>query len=395
MNVSPDIDSTTAERVGLDPGALRRLSSRIEQDVNDGRYLGASILLARSGVVGYRDTIGQVAPGRAAAADDVYLLMSLSKAFTAVLVLRAIDHGRFTLDTRISEILPAFGAGGKQRVTVRHLLTHTAGTYAGFPPPPPLTMAKDVGDLAANVRLISLLPAANTPGERVVYNPFASYAVLGQVLVDTDPDGRSFGTIARQDLFEPLGMTDTSYGLAVNAPRRVPVSVPATDGAVVSGAMMEILNQAFTEESEHPAGGAFGTVEDVYRFAEALRRCGDTGEYRVISQSLFHYACRNHTGDRSNGFWDFDRQARDLPDFPANFSLLGGYVRGDGHYLSALGHTASPRAFGAVGGGSTLWMVDPDRDLTFVFLSARFLEGLDHFKRLQQLSDLALAAAVD
>lgn len=71
---------------------------------------------------------------------------------------------------------------------------------------------------------------------------------------------------------------------------------------------------------------------------------------------------------------------------------MGGYVRGTGHHLTPFGHTASPRAFGAVGGGSTMWMVDPERDLTVVFLSAGFLDGLDHFQRLQQLGDLALAA---
>jgi len=393
MTVS-ESSTTSADRAGLDPAALQRLNACIEKDVQSGRYLGASLLVARGGMVGHRATIGQVAPGRAAAEDDVYLLMSLSKAFTAALVLRAIDHGRLTLDTRVCEILPAFAAGGKQRVNVRHLLTHTAGTYAGFPPPPPLTMLDDIGDLAANVTVISALPAANAPGERVVYNPFASYAVLGQILVEIDPEARSFQTIARQDLFEPLGMVDTSYGLGVDAPRRVPVSVPTTNGAVVPGALMEILNQVFTEKSEHPAGGAFGTVDDVYRFAEVMRLRGNNGQYHLMSSSLFDYACRNHTGERSNGFWDFDRQARDVPDFPAKFSLLGGYVRGEGHHLTPLGQTASAGAFGAVGGGSTLWMVDPDRDLTFVFLSAGFLEGLDHFARLQQLSDLALAATI-
>ena len=53
-------------------------------------------------------------------------------------------------------------------------------------------MAHDVGALARNVQVISALPAANVPGYRRVYNPFASYAVLGQILVATDPTGRLF-----------------------------------------------------------------------------------------------------------------------------------------------------------------------------------------------------------
>jgi CubicO group peptidase (beta-lactamase class C family) len=111
-----------------------------------------------------------------------------------------------------------------------------------------------------------------------------------------------------------------------------------------------------------------------------------------MSQAIFDYAAQNSTGDLSNGAWDFAREADGLPDSPANFSLLGGYVRGPGHVLSGAGFTASPEAFCAVGGGSTLWMVDPVRDLTFVFLSAGFVEGLEHLQRLSRLSDLALAA---
>jgi len=81
--------------------------------------------------------------------------------------------------------------------------------------------------------------------------------------------------------------------------------------------------------------------------------------------------------------------AQDVGELKKNIQVPSGLP------LAFLGHTASSRAFGAVGGGSTLLLVDPDRDLTFVFLSAGFIDGLDHFARLQQLSDLALAAVVD
>jgi len=81
-----------------------------------------------------------------------------------------------------------------------------------------------------------------------------------------------------------------------------------------------------------------------------------------------------------------------MPDSPALYSLLGGYVRGDGHYLTGAGYTASPRAFYGVGGGSTMWMVDPDRDLTVCFFSAGFIEGLHHLERLSKINDVALSA---
>lgn len=375
---------------GFDAEALQRLDDAVRRDVADGKYLGAAVLVARGGTVSYQQNIGQVAPGRAATAGDKYLLMSLSKAFTATLVLRAIDHGRFTLDTRIDDLLPEFGTGGKALVTVRHLLTHSGGTYSSFAPPPPLSMTDGIGDLARNVAAVSALPIANAPGERVVYNPFASYAVLGQLLAATDPAQRSFQRIAHDEIFAPLDMHDTSYGLATDDPRRVPVSVQGEPRAAVG-----VLNSVFDEHAEHPAGGAFGTVDDVFRFAETLRQHGSLDGYRLVSPALLDYACRNHTGSLVNHFWDAEREILQIPTYPANFSLLGGYVHGDGHYLTPFGVTAPSRTFGAVGGGSTMWMVDPDRDLTMVFLSAGFIEGLRHFQRLQRLCDLALAAVND
>ncbi|WP_160573705.1 serine hydrolase domain-containing protein [Actinomadura physcomitrii] len=392
--MSSELRGADPDAAGLDEQALGRLSGKVSEDVKSGRYRAASFLVARGGMVGYRDHIGEVSPGRPARQDDIYLLMSLSKAFTAALVLRAVDEGRLGLDTRVADLVPGFGVRGKERVTVRHLLTHSGGTYSGFPPPPPLSMA-DAGDLGKNVQAVSGLPLAFTPGTQVVYNPWASYALLGQSLVNIDPRHRGFRQIAQDELFGPLGMDDTAFGLAVDEPRRVPVSVADTDGAVVQRAVFESLNTVMDDKAEHPAGGAFSTVDDVFRFAEALRRRGAGAGHRVMSQAMFDYAARNHTGDLRNGFWDFDCEARGIEPFPAKFTLLGGYVRGSGHHLTPFGHTASPRTFGAVGGGSTMWLVDPERDLTFVYCSAGFLEGLDHFVRLREVADLALAACVD
>jgi len=394
MNATLDIRAASASASGLDPDALGRLGASIQADIDQGQMFGASILVARGGVIGLRQSFGTVAPERAAADDDVYLLMSLSKAFTAALTLRAIDHGRYALDTRVADLIPAFGTGGKARVTVRHLLTHTAGTYSHFAPAPPLT-PQELGNLAKNVLAISALPATGVPGERVMYNPFAGYAVLGQILVATDPAKRSFQQIAREDLFEPLGMHDTHFGLRADDPRRVPVSFTDRNATPASWPTCELLNTALDEDAEHPAGGAFGTVDDVFRFADTLRKRGRHHNYRLISQAMFDYASQNHTDALSNSAWDWCREAHGLPDYPANFSLLGGYVRGKGHYMNGAGYLASPRTFYAVGGGSTMWMVDPERDLTFVFLSAGFIEGLAHFDRLRRLGDLVLAACVD
>lgn len=381
---------------GLNRSALNRLRERISHDIETGLCDGAVFLVARGGLVACHEAIGSTdkAQGRPARLDDVFLTMSLSKAFVACTVLRLIDRGELMFSTPIAEVIPEFAVRGKQRVTVAHLLTHTGGTYSGFVTVPPVPWA-DAGDLEKNIQAVSALPIANRPGERVVYNPWASYGVLGEIVRRLDNRGRRFRDIMREEIFAPLGMTSTSYGLAVDHPHRVPIKVNEGTPGAADVAVMESLNQVFNEHSEHPAGGAFATAADVYRFTEMLRRRGTLDEARILSPAIIDYAFQNHTGDKPNGFWDFNKEARDIPDFPANFTFGGGYIRGTGHFLSPFGYTASPRTFGAVGGGSTLFMVDPERDLTFVFLSAGLLEGLNHFLRLQRLADLVLAAVED
>ncbi|MFD3608272.1 serine hydrolase domain-containing protein [Streptomyces atroolivaceus] len=379
--------------VGLDVQALARLDAAIQHDIDADLNFGASIIVARGDQIAHRKTFGTVAPDRPAADDDRYLLMSMSKSYVAALVLRAVDEGRFTLDTRVDDLVPGFGAGGKQKATVRHLLTHTAGLpFALLPPGLPVDK---VGDLAAKTPVICGLSTEYIPGTRCIYTSAVGFDLLGQVLVNTDPGKRGFRQIAEEDLFAPLGMSDTSFGIDMTDERRVPASATEHNSTPMTPILVNACNTYFTGDAEFPAGNAFSTIDDVYRFTRLYRGRGTTGDLRFLSPSLFDYADRNHTGDLTNDGWLFETEARGLAPFPANFSLLGGYVRGEGHAFNPAGPTASPRTFAAVGGGSTSFLIDPERDLTFIFLSAGFFTGLPHLERVSRLHDLALATVND
>jgi CubicO group peptidase (beta-lactamase class C family) len=402
----------------MDEVALARLDASVQADIDAGRHFGASLLVARGGKIVHRANLGAVAPNRPSANDDRYLLMSMSKAFTAVLVLRAIEAGRFQLDTRVDEVLPGFGVGGKKDATVRQLLAHTAGLPTALVPPPlPLTAT---GDLPGKAKAIKKLNAVYQPGTRCAYTSGTGYDALGQILVETDPKHRSFNRIAKEDLFDPLGMHNTSFGLSTDDPKRVPVSFTPANEAPTSSIIKHIFDDCMGTDAEFPAGGAFSEIDDLLLFTEALIGRSKNG-FQLLSPAMFDHARQNHTGDFnlealqpkerfamlrqtlgsasiSQLFAAF-RAARGgqatknkFPPFPANFTLLGGYVRGRGEYHTPAGRTASPSAMAAVGGGSTGWLIDTDRDLTFIFLSAGFIEGLAHPKRLSRLCDLAIAA---
>ncbi|PYH50084.1 serine hydrolase domain-containing protein [Aspergillus saccharolyticus JOP 1030-1] len=250
-----------------------------------------------------------------------------------------------------------------------------------------------MGDLKKFVEAVSVLPLVHLPGQRCAYNQAASYAILGRILEATDPKNRHFRDLVRDELFTPLKMTEAAIGLASDHPRRVPVSFHPKHVTTNNEQTQKLLNTVTTDGNEIPAGGAYGTAEDVFHFAETMRLRGNNGEHRLISRALFDYACQNHTRTLTNTTWDFEKEAKGFPEYPALFSLLGGYIRGEGHVFTGAGFTASPRAFYAVGGGSTMWMVDPDRALTFVFLSAGFIEGLDNFFKLLQMTASGLASS--
>ncbi len=380
----------TIETLGVIPEVFSPLDAVIQADIDAGENFGASVLIARNGKVLHRRNYGVTSSERATADGDLYLMMSLSKAFTATLILKAIDEGRFTFDTRVDDILPGFGANGKQYATVYHLLNHTSGLpFALVPPPLGLDKA---GDLSAKAAALSQIPALYVPGTRCLYTGGLGYDALGQILVNTDYKKRSFRKIAHEDLFEPLGMSSSSFGCTLDNPKRVPVSFTQKHTHPGTPAMLALFNKYFDEAAELPSGNAYATIEDVFRFSELYRNHGKAYGKRIISPALFDYAHQDHTTGMLNEAWTSEVTERNIPPIPACFTLLGGYIRGQGHIPNSAGYTASTSAFTAVGGGSTGFMIDFEKDLTVIFLSSGFREGLRHLERLRHINDLAIAA---
>jgi CubicO group peptidase (beta-lactamase class C family) len=104
-------------------------------------------------------------------------------------------------------------------------------------------------------------------------------------------------------------------------------------------------------------------------------------------------ALRNHTGTLHDDLYRALAVAQGWEPAPANIGL-GFMLRGPGLHHSMFGTLASPQTYGNSGVGSTLFCVDPARDVTFVCLTAGVMEEAAHIQRFQRLSDLALAAAM-
>ena len=175
--------------------------------------------------------------------------------------------------------------------------------------------------------------------------------------------------------------------------RRVPTVVRDQSPGLLPAPMLEAYNQVLGEDSEVPAIGVFSTAADFWRFSEMLRRGGELDGVRLLSPRMIELATSNQTGTKVNALYSYACESRGWDPVPA-FLGLGFSLRGDGIFPHHFGVLTSPRTFGHVGAGATMFWVDPVQDLCFVALTAGLLEEAANIERFQRLSDLVIAAVV-
>lgn len=382
---------------GFDSAALARIEEKIKKDIDEGLYDGANIVIARGGTIGLEASVGFAdrKAGRAAKPDDVFRIFSMTKAFTNVLVLQAIDRGQMDLTTRVVDLIPEFVAGDrfrqgkKDRINVAHLLTHRAGLVVT---PNPLPY-EELGNLANVIQAICELDVVGVPGGSFDYSPALNHALLGE-MVRRAAGAESFGELMQRELFTPLKMENTALG-APDAwhDRMVPVRASFPDGGWLKASDVEVMEEIITEDAEMPWVGAVSTAHDIHRFTEMLRRGGELDGVRILSPAILDLATTNQTGDEPNSLYAGIATARGWEIPPGNFGL-GFALSGTGTHASFFGSVTSPRTHGNYGAGSTLFWVDPERDLTFSCLTAGVMDEGDNVLRFQRLSTMAAAAAI-
>lgn len=385
--------SPAAADLGFDPARLGRVATRIERDIAAGRYHGAQLKLARRGRVVLDVVCGHAdrANGRRMRGDESFVSFSIGKQFTNVLVLNRIERGDLHLTLRVGELIPAFNTRGLREINVFHLLTHTSGLMSAIPSVPleVLTSVEKLSEWVATQRPESL------PGERVNYSIIVAHAVLAELVRRVDSQGRSFGRIITEDLFEPLGMRETSLGPRADLVHKLcPVVACYEVPGMFHPQEVEGVGQVvLMEGAEVPAGGYLTTSADVHRFALMLANGGELDGVRILSPRTIEYCARNHTGERRNVLFDYARDTRGWAPWPATIGI-GFFVRGEGVQPGPMSNFSSPQTFCGWGAGSTCFWIDPVQQLSFSFLSTGLMEETFHCERLQRLADLVVTSLV-
>jgi CubicO group peptidase (beta-lactamase class C family) len=330
--------------IQIDPDHLNHAIAAAEAAVRDGGYPSAVIAAANI----ERTFLTHIAthPERAPAAlDSIFLLASITKPIVATAVMRLAEQGRLTLADPIVKHIPEFETFGKGAVTIWHILTHTSGLdESGWWREIMFERRASPGDL---VQMACLSALRYEPGARYEYNTLA-FAILGELIERLS--GLPYPEYLRREIFEPLGMRDTSFApQGDQRARAMPVYSAMND----QDADARI---AYFTSTAAPGGGLWSTAADLVAFGQALLRGGASNGYHLLAPPSIALMTRLHTAGMTE-------VREDGSTVPALYGLGWGKPALDGSTL------ASPRAYRHGGVTGTLLLVDPEWDLMFVFLT--------------------------
>ncbi len=273
-----------------------------------------------------------------AGADSLYRIYSMTKPVTGLAVAMLIDAGKLQLDQPLKDVLPAFAdmqvqatpdgnltdlVPAQRDITIRHLLTHTAGlgynitqkgeiaaayNKAGISPGkisripiPGIARATPAPSLEIFADRLATLPLVYQPGTKWSYS--VSLDLLGRVIEVVS--GKPFDSFLQDEIFGPAGMTSTYFTVPQSEVNRL-----TTNYGLVNGTLLPIdpaKASIFLDEPEFPFGGAglVSSPRDYDQFHKLLVGYGMVNGRRVVSEGAIRLATQNLLPDgvSMDGTW--------------------------------------------------------------------------------------------
>jgi CubicO group peptidase (beta-lactamase class C family) len=380
----------TPESVGMSTERLARLTRVMEEYVKKGEVAGTVTLVARAGrtafheAAGFRDLESRTPMTR----DTIFRIASQTKAITSVGVMMLVEDGKLLLTDPLSKHLPAFkqttirpseaftAVASMRPITIRDLLTHTAGVSYGGEPQlreayaeagfTQWYFADKTQPIGVLIDRLATLPLVSTPGERYVYG--YSTDILGAVIekVSGMPLDRFFTT----RILDPLKMIDTHFFLPAEKASRLATvygrtatsPVKRAEDAPSSTPLGAGLGQGHYVKGPRTAfsGGAglLSTASDYARFLQMMLNKGELDGVRLLSPKTVELMTVNHIGS--------------LYPTPGRGFGLGFETVED---LGRSGRYGSEGEFSWGGAYFSRYWVDPQEELVAVFMTQLIPSG--------------------
>jgi uncharacterized protein YbbC (DUF1343 family) len=251
------------------PEPLAAIPATVEQAIAAGETPGAVVVIGHEGGIVLRQAFGHrsLAPPRPMPPDAIFDLASLTKVVaTTPAVLQLVEKGSLELDAPVSRYWPEFKGRGKERITVRGLLTHYSGLRPGFLPKPPWS-----GYDAALKRILADTPPF-PPGSLFNYSDL-NFIILGEIIRRVS--GETLEVYCRRHIFEPLGMMDTGFKPSRSLSRRFAITMEGSYGVVHDPDTRRMGGVS-------GAAGVFATADDLAQFAQTILDGGCTDDARLL-----------------------------------------------------------------------------------------------------------------
>ena len=374
------LTAAVPESVGMSSERLERLTAALQEYVDDDRLAGAVAIVARRGKIAYMEAVGyrDKESGAPMTTDAIFRIASQTKALASVGVMLLQEEGRLLITDPVGKYLPEFmettvaepdGSGGytvvpaKRPITIRDLLTHTAGiSYGSGPAADKWAEAgitgwyfadrdETVGDVMAR---LAELPLDGHPGEAWIYG--FNTDILGAMIEKLS--GQTLGAFLGERLLGPLGMDDTHFFLPAGKIDRLATVYSATAGGgierapdpghmVGQGAYVDGPRKSFSA-----GAGLLSTAADYARFLQMMLNGGELDGVRVLSRKSVESMTVGHTGD--------------IPFRPGQSFGLGFSVVED---PAALGLPASVGEYAWGGAYHSTYWVDPAEELVVAYMT--------------------------
>jgi CubicO group peptidase (beta-lactamase class C family) len=396
IRVPADLDAVTStgdeDHSGVDPLAIERIWQATRHWYSAGMHPAIQVCVRHHGRVVLNRAIGHGwgngpddppdATKIAVTTETPFCVYSAAKAITTTVVHMLAERGVLSLDDRVSEYLPSYTGHGKDRTTIRHVMTHSAGVPFATGPRPDLKRMNDseyAREMLGNLRTIY------PPGLVHVYHAL-TWGPLTREIVSA-ATGKSIRDVLADEILNPLGFRWTNYGVSPEdvslvAPSHatgtpLPAPIAAAFKLAVGGTTHQIIpftNTPAFLTSVVPSSSTVSTAEELSRFAEIWRRGGELDGVRVMSPQTL----RNAT-----------RQVRRLrPDIAMGLMPMRwgtGYMLGTRRF-GPFGRNA-PAAFGHTGLVDIAVWADPERALAVGIVSSGKPGGHREAKRYPAVLD--------
>lgn len=377
--VPADIDAVTTtgpeDHSGFDPAAAERIWDSVRQWYRAGMHPAIQLCLRHNGKVVLNRAVGHAwgngpddppdAEKIAVTTETPFCAYSAAKAITTTVVHMLVERGCFSLDDRVCDYLPGYTSHGKDRTTIRHVMTHSAGVpiYTG-----PRVDLKRMDDSDYTRDMLGQLKPLYRPGLVHVYHGLTWGPLVREIV--SAATGKSIRDILAAEILDPLGFRWTNYGVepqdvSLVAPSHatgspLPRPVAAVFRLAVGGSLHKII--PFSNSPRYltgvlPSSNTVSTADELSRFAEILRRGGELDGVRILRPETLRAATA---------------QCRRLrPDVAVGLAPLRwgtGYMLGSRRF-GPFGRNA-PAAFGHTGLTNIAVWADPQRELAAAVISS-------------------------